>query len=208
MLIAVRLTLTASKILPLSGDDAVVFCGFAPAPSDIIEADLRGNGATRNPSSREVAAIFSRRAISRATSYRRSSAQSAAGTEACVRTTQTVGQRVTPLAWVNAATAASYSLEDLPGGVMTGLAVAPIIGDILLEFVVLARRAPSLARREHLAIATDRVHCVGTNSHVFPPLNSVLRPRDPLDGLQFYIAYLIYQITSESILAIAANRRA
>jgi len=77
---------------------------------------------------------------------RRSSAQSAAGTEPCVRTTQTVGQRVTPLAWVNAATAASYSVEDIPGGGMTGLAVAPIIGDILLEFVVRARRAPPLAR--------------------------------------------------------------
>jgi hypothetical protein len=50
------------------------------------------------------------------------------------------------LAWVNAATAASYSLEDIPGGGMTGLAVAPIIGDILLEFVVRARRAPPLAR--------------------------------------------------------------
>jgi hypothetical protein len=134
------------KFGPLSGDDAVVFCGFVPAPSDIIGPDLRGNGATRNPSSREVAAIFSRRAISRATSCRRSSAQSAAGTEPCVRTTQTVGQRVTPLAWVNAATAASYSVEDIPGGGMTGLAVAPIIGDILLEFVVRARRAPPLAR--------------------------------------------------------------
>src|ERR1700730_7556666 len=81
------------------------------------------------------ALFFPRRPIARATSYRRSSAQSAAGTEPCVRTTQTVGQRVTPLAWVNAATAASYSLEDIPAGVMTGLAVAPIIGDILLEFV-------------------------------------------------------------------------
>jgi hypothetical protein len=138
-------TLTVSKTLGLSGDNAVVFCGFVPAPSDTIEADLRGNGATRNPSSREVAAKSSRRAISRATSYRRSSAQSAAGTEAWVRTTQTVGQRVTPLAWMNAATAASCSPEDIRGGVMTGLAVPPIIGDILLEFVVRARRAPPLA---------------------------------------------------------------
>src|SRR5258706_8884101 len=146
MLIAVRLTLTASKILPLSGDDAVVFCGFAPAPCDIIEADLRSNGATRNPSSREVAAIFSRRAISRANFVPSKFGAIGGRNRACVRTTQTVGQRVTPLAWVNAATAASYSPEDIPGGVMTGLAVPPIIGDILLEFVVLARRAPPLAR--------------------------------------------------------------
>ena len=66
-----------------------------------------------------MAAMCVRRDCSRPVSYCSNAARSAAGTEAWVRAKQAVGQRVTPLSRINAATAASYSLED-KGTVRTG----------------------------------------------------------------------------------------
>src|SRR5271166_35923 len=69
-----------------------------------------------------------RRDCSRSASWCSSAARSAAGTEACVRTRQAVGQRVTPLLRMNSATAASYSLED-GGAVRIGFSRLRVIAE-------------------------------------------------------------------------------